>query len=123
MTLLAQNPRYGVDNIGFATTIGSDDAGKPAATERYVRFFAKRFESDKLDFAQFKQDFPFYGLGRVCFWFSGSRKSVTPAPLHTCRQISIPHTREGSSRDKIAEGTFSSGPAAWRYDGGYGGTN
>jgi hypothetical protein len=25
--------------------------------------------------------------------------------------------------DKIAEGSFSSGPAAWRYDGGYGKTN
>ena len=68
MALLAQDPRDGIDNVGFPTAIGSDDAGKPAAAEGNLRLFAKRFEANELDFAQFKQDFPFmasavYALG------------------------------------------------------------
>ena len=51
------------------------------------------------------------------------QESFTPSPLSTYRQKRIPLTREGSSRDKIAEGSFNSGPAAWRYDGGYGKIN
>ena len=123
MALLAQNPRNGVDDIGLAAAIRPNDAGEPGAAEGNLCLFAKRFESHKLDFAQFKQDFPFYGLRRVCAGWSGSLKSPTPNPLPTYRQKRIPLTREGSSRDKIAEGSFSSGPAAWRYDGGYGKTS
>ena len=123
MALLAQNPRNGVDDIGLAAAIRPDDAGEPGAAEGNLCLFAKRFESHKLDFAQFKQDFPFYGLRRVSAGWSGSLKSPTPNPLPTYRQKRIPLTREGSSRDKIAEGSFSSGPAAWRYDGGYGKIN
>src|SRR5216683_4038275 len=63
---------------------------------------------------------PFYGLRRVCAGWVGSQESFTPSPLHKHRQKRVPLTREGSSRDKIAEGSFNSGPAAWRYDGGYG---
>ena len=68
MALFAQNPRNGVDDIGLAAAIWPDDAGEPAAAEGYLRLFAKRFEANEFDFAQFKQDFPFvastlYALG------------------------------------------------------------
>jgi hypothetical protein len=68
VALLAQNPRNGVHNIGFAAAIGADDAGQAAAAEGNLRLFAKGFEANELDFAQFKQDFPFmayavYALG------------------------------------------------------------
>ena len=59
MALLTQNPRNGVHNIGLAAPIRSDDAREPAAAERNLRLFAKRFEAHELDFAQFKQGFPF----------------------------------------------------------------
>jgi hypothetical protein len=59
VALLAQNPRNGVHNIGLAAAIGTDDAGEAAAAEGNLRLFAKRFEANELDFAQFKQDFPF----------------------------------------------------------------
>jgi len=72
MALLAQNPRNGVDDIGLAAAIRPDDASEPGAAEGNLCLFAKRFESHKLDFAQFKQDFPFYGLRRVCVGWSGS---------------------------------------------------
>ena len=68
MALLAQDPRNGVNDIGLATAIRADDAGEPASAEGNVRLLAKRFEADKLDFAQFEQDFPFYGLRRVWTW-------------------------------------------------------
>jgi hypothetical protein len=123
VALLAQNPRNGIDDIGLTAAIRADDAGEPAAAEGNMRLYAERFEANELDFAQFKQDFPFYGLRRSCAGWSGSRKSPTPSPLPAYRQKRIPLTREGSSRDKIAEGSFNSGPAAWRYDGGYGKIN
>src|SRR5271169_1371205 len=68
VALLAQNPRDGVHNIGLAAAIGTDDAGEAAAAEGNLRLFAKRFEPNEFDFAQFKQDFPFmasaaYALG------------------------------------------------------------
>ena len=59
MALLAQNPRYGVDDVGLATAIGADDAGEPAAAERDLRLLAEGLEAHKLDFTKFKQDFPF----------------------------------------------------------------
>jgi hypothetical protein len=57
--LLAQNPRNSVDNIGLTAAIRADDAGEPGTAECDMRLFAKRFEANELDFAQFKQDFPF----------------------------------------------------------------
>ena len=53
MALLPQNPRNGVDDIGLAAAIRADDAGEPATAEGNLRLFAKRFEADELDFAQF----------------------------------------------------------------------
>jgi hypothetical protein len=53
VALLAQNPRNGVDYIRFPAAIGSDNASQPRAAKRDLRFFAKRFESDKFDFTQF----------------------------------------------------------------------
>jgi hypothetical protein len=35
-------------------------------------------------------------------------------------QKRVPIPGKGKKRDEIAEGSFSSGPSAWRYDGGYG---
>ena len=120
VALLAQHPGNGVHDIGFAAAIRPDDAGEPGAAESDMRLFAKRFEAHQLDFAQFKQDFPFVASAVYAPGGTGSRESLTPSPLPTYRQKRIPLTREGSSRDKIAEGSFSSGPAAWRYDGGTG---
>jgi hypothetical protein len=59
MALLAQHPGNGVHDIGLAAAIGADDAREPASAERNIRLFAERFESNQLDFAQFKQDLPF----------------------------------------------------------------
>jgi hypothetical protein len=59
VALLAQNPRNRVDDIGLTAAIRANDARKAAAAEGYLRLFAKRFEANELDFAQFKQDFPF----------------------------------------------------------------
>ena len=68
MALFAQNPGNSVDDIGLSAAIRADDAGKPGAAESNLRLFAERFEAHELDFAQFKQDFPFvasaaYALG------------------------------------------------------------
>jgi len=41
-------------------------------------------------------------------------------PIHTFRQKQVPIPGKEENCDKIAEGSFRSGPAAWRYDGGYG---
>ncbi len=59
MALLAQDPGYGVNDIGLAAAVRPDNAGKPAAAKGNVRLFAKRFEANEIDFAQFKQDCPF----------------------------------------------------------------
>jgi hypothetical protein len=85
-----------------------------------MRLFAKRFESNELDFAQFKQDFPFMDSAVHALGGRVPENRLHHAHHYIYRQKRIPLTREGSSRDKIAEGSFSSGPAAWRYDGGTG---
>ena len=94
---------------------GPDDAGKPGAAESEMRLFAERFEAHQLDFAQFKQDFPFM-VSAVDVTPGSSRSEHTSA--ETCSNSS-----RGGERDKICGGSFSSGPAAWRYDGGYGKTS
>jgi hypothetical protein len=42
---------------------------------------------------------------------------------YTSRQRRVPIPGKDANCDMIAEGSFCSGPAAWRYDGGYGTTN
>ena len=84
VALLAQDPGNGVHDIGLAAAVGSDDAGKPGAAEGDLRFFAERFEAHQFDFAQFKQDFPFYGLRRQCAGSAKSRRSITQRPM-TCK--------------------------------------
>jgi hypothetical protein len=53
-----------------------------------VRLLTKRFEADKLDFAQFKQDFPFYGLRRVWTWWRVPQNRLQQAhSLHIGRNV------------------------------------
>ena len=106
MALLAQNPGNSVDDIGLAAAIRADDAGEACTAEGNVRLFAKRFETHELDFAQFEQDFPFYGL---------RRRTLGRSKMQMSRQRRVPIPGKGRNCDKIAEGSFSSGPAAWRY--------
>ena len=111
MALLAEDPGDSVHNIGFAAAVGPNNASQAAAAEGDLSLFAERFEAYQLDFSQFEQDFPFYGLRRRALGRSKTQMS---------RQRRVPIPGKGRNCDKIAEGSFSSGPAAWRYDGGYG---
>ena len=111
MALLAQDPGNGVHDVGFAAAVGPDDARQPAAAEGDLRLFAERFEAHQLDFAQFQQGFPF---------MASADRTLGRSKLQSLRQRRVPIPGKGASCDKIAEGSFSSGPAAWRYDGGYG---
>ena len=114
MALLAQDPGDGVHNVGFAATVGANDAGQPAAAECDLSLLTERFEAHQLDFAQFQQDFPFMASA-VVRWVA--------LQLYKLRQRLVPIPGKETNCDKITEGSFSSGPAAWRYDGGYGNTS
>ncbi len=59
MALFAEDPGDGVHDVRFSTAIGADNAGQAAAAECDCGFFAKRFESQQLNFAQFQQCFLF----------------------------------------------------------------
>jgi hypothetical protein len=111
VALLAQNPGDGVHDVGLAAAIGPNNARQPAAAEGDLRLFAERFEAHQLDFAQFQQDFPF---------MVSAARTLGRSKCLEFRQRQIPIPREDTICDKLTEGSFSSGPAAWRYDGGYG---
>jgi len=48
---LAHHPAHGIDNVGFAATIGPDDDGDPAG-KRHRRRINKRLEPGQTDFAK-----------------------------------------------------------------------
>src|SRR5712675_2132853 len=94
MALLAQDPGNSVHNIGFAAAVGSNNASQAAAAERDLRLFAERFEAYQLDFSQFEQDFPFYGLrrralGRSKTQMSRQRRVPIPGKGRNCVKIAL----------------------------------
>ena len=110
MALLAEDPRDGIDNIGLTAAIRSDNARQAAAAEGDMSFFAKRLETHQLDFAQFQQDVPF---------MAPAARTVARSKCLEFRQRQLPIPRGKATCDNFTGGSLSSGPAAWRYDGGY----
>src|SRR2546422_2317911 len=60
VALLAQHPGNSVDDVRFAATVGSNDAGNPAAAEGDLRLLAERLKAHQFDFAQPEQVCPSY---------------------------------------------------------------
>jgi len=60
VTLLAEDPGNGVHHVGFAATVGSDDAGGAGAAEGDHGALTKRLKANDFDFSQLKQDVPFW---------------------------------------------------------------
>ena len=60
MTLLAQNPGNGVNDVRFAASVGADDASRTGATKRDDGPFAERLKANDFDFSQLQQDVPFW---------------------------------------------------------------
>src|SRR5205807_101898 len=90
VALLAQHPGNSVDDVRFAATVGSNDAGNPASAEGDLRLLAERLKAHQFDFAQPEQVCPSYffaqplrpraaatGQGRDQFRFLGWSGSST----------------------------------------------
>src|SRR3989442_461506 len=60
VALLAQHPGNSVDDVRFAATVGSNDAGNPASAEGDLRLLAERLKAHQFDFAQPEQVCPSY---------------------------------------------------------------
>ncbi len=92
VALLAQHPADGVNHIGFAASVGTDDASGPGSTERHHGAFAEGFESGDFDFSEFQQDIPFDSLAlRAAIAahgkpFLSSRSMMRCAFEHTSRE-------------------------------------
>ena len=136
MALLAENPRNGIHDVGFATAVRPDYAGRAGPAERDYGALAKRFKANDFHFSQLQQDVPFW-----------SSTSPTAASMnsHTARKLGKPAVllRLGHKlvkRDDVSflegrvfaatgqpfsgrlserlAGSGVRGPAAWRKDGG-----
>lgn len=59
MALFAQNPGNRIDNVRFATSVWTHDAGQSSTAKGQVRFLAKGFEANQFDFTQFEQETPY----------------------------------------------------------------
>jgi hypothetical protein len=59
VALLTQNPRDGIDHVGFAATVGPDDAGRAGAAKGDYGAVGKRFKANDFHFSELKQDVPF----------------------------------------------------------------
>ena len=80
VALLAQNPGDSVDHVGFAATVGSDDAGGAGAAEGDHGALTKRLKANDFHFSQLKQDVPF--LSRYAPFgarFCDSKRKSQPA--------------------------------------------
>ena len=60
MALFAENPGDGVHYVGFAATVGPDDASGAGAAEGHDGALTKRLKANDFHFSQLKQDFPFW---------------------------------------------------------------
>ncbi len=56
VALFTQDPGDGVDDVGFAATVGADDAGRAGTAESDNGAFTERLKADDFHFSELKQD-------------------------------------------------------------------
>src|SRR6185437_2685203 len=58
VALFAENPGDGVNDVGFAAAVGSDNASDAAAAKDDIRLFAERLKAKQFYFAKFEHAAP-----------------------------------------------------------------